>query len=114
MLRDENDMKIAVLERSPNKKGSSNLLAAEFIRGAKESGHSVQVVDAAHGDIHPCTGCISSGIPTSRTSSMRGWTPRRFSILQQFFLNLHQYRPMTNRDKCAIIRAALRFVKRPV
>lgn len=54
-------MEIAVLEGSPNRKGSSNLLAAEFIRGAKESGHSVQIVDAAHANIHPCTGCIHCG-----------------------------------------------------
>lgn len=54
-------MKIAVLEGSPNKNGSSNLLAAEFIRGAEEAGHSVQVIDAAHADIHPCTGCIHCG-----------------------------------------------------
>lgn len=54
-------MKIVVLEGSPNKNGSSNLLAAEFIRGAKESGHSVQVIDAAHEDIRPCTGCIHCG-----------------------------------------------------
>ena len=58
---DENDMKIVVLEGSPNKNGSSNLLASEFIRGAKEAGHSVQAVDAAHGDIRPCTGCIHCG-----------------------------------------------------
>lgn len=54
-------MKIVVLEGSPNKNGSSNLLAAEFIRGAEEAGHFVQVVDAAHADIHPCTGCIHCG-----------------------------------------------------
>lgn len=54
-------MKIVVLEGSPNKNGSSNLLAAEFIRGAEEAGHSVQVADAAHADIHPCTGCIHCG-----------------------------------------------------
>ncbi len=53
-LGDENKMKIVVLEGSPNKDGSSNLLATEFIRGAKEGGHSVQVIDAAHEDIHPC------------------------------------------------------------
>ncbi|MCU6688353.1 NAD(P)H-dependent oxidoreductase [Dorea acetigenes] len=47
-------MKIVVLEGSPNKDGSSNLLATKFIRGAKEGGHSVQVIDAAHEDIHPC------------------------------------------------------------
>lgn len=54
-------MKIMILEGSPNKKGSSNLLATEFIRGAKEAGHLVQIVDAAHAEIHPCTGCIYCG-----------------------------------------------------
>ena len=54
-------MKIVVLEGSPNKNGSSNMLADSFIRGAKEAGHSVQVIDAAHADIHPCIGCIRCG-----------------------------------------------------
>lgn len=54
-------MKIVVLEGSPNKHGSSNMLAENFIRGAEEAGHSVKVIDAAHGDIHPCTGCIHCG-----------------------------------------------------
>ena len=54
-------MKIVVLEGSPNKNGSSNLLADEFICGAQEAGHTVQVIDAAHSDIHPCTGCIHCG-----------------------------------------------------
>lgn len=56
-----NVMKIVVLEGSPNKEGSSSLLASEFIRGAKEAGHNVQVADTAHADIHPCTGCIHCG-----------------------------------------------------
>lgn len=51
-------MKIMVFEGSPNKRGSSNLLATEFIHGAKAAGHLVQTVDAAHAEIHPCTGCI--------------------------------------------------------
>ena len=54
-------MKIVVLEGSPNKNGSSNMLANEFIRGAQEAGHTVQVINAAHSDIHPCTGCIHCG-----------------------------------------------------
>ena len=54
-------MKIVVLEGSPNKNGSSNMLANELIRGAQEAGHTVQVIDAAHSDIHPCTGCIHCG-----------------------------------------------------
>ena len=28
--------------------GSSNLLAEQFVQGATEAGHSVQVIDAAH------------------------------------------------------------------
>lgn len=49
------------MEGSPNKNGSSNLLAENFIRGAEEAGHSVKVIDAAHANIHPCTGCIHCG-----------------------------------------------------
>ena len=54
-------VKIVVLESSPNQNGSSNMLAEQFIQGAKEAGHSVQIIDAAHGNIHPCTGCIHCG-----------------------------------------------------
>ena len=54
-------MKIVVLEGSPNKVGSSNLLADNFVRGAEEAGHSVQIIDVAHANIHPCTGCIHCG-----------------------------------------------------
>ena len=65
-------MKIVVLEGSPNKNGSSNMLAEGFIRGAKEAGHSVKIVDAAHAKIHPCTGCIHGGYegPCSQTDDM--------------------------------------------
>lgn len=54
-------MKIAVLEGSPNKNGSSNMLAGEFIRGAKEAGNEVAVIDTACADVHPCNGCIHCG-----------------------------------------------------
>ena len=54
-------MKIVILKGSPNKNGSSNLLAESFAQGAKEAGHSVEVVDTAHANIHPCTGCIRCG-----------------------------------------------------
>ena len=54
-------MNIVVLEGSPNQHGSSNMLADEFIRGAKEAGHKVTIIDAAHADIHPCTGCVHCG-----------------------------------------------------
>lgn len=54
-------MKIVVLEGSPNKKGSSNLLADEFIRGAEEAGHTVEIIDAADAHLHPCIGCVRCG-----------------------------------------------------
>lgn len=54
-------MKIVVMEGSPNRHGSSNRLAAEFIRGAEETGHTVTVIDAAHANLHSCTGCIHCG-----------------------------------------------------
>ena len=51
-------MKIVVLKGSCNRHGSSSMLADSFIRGAEEAGHSCQVIDAAHANIHPCTGCV--------------------------------------------------------
>ena len=54
-------MKIVMLEGSPNKNGSSNLLADCFRQGAEEVGHTIEIIDAAHANIHPCTGCIHCG-----------------------------------------------------
>lgn len=54
-------MKIVVLLGSPNRQGSSHLLAECFRQGAQEAGHTVAIIDVAHADIHPCTGCIHCG-----------------------------------------------------
>ena len=54
-------MKILILEGSPNRHGSSNLLADEFAQGARDAGHTVEILDAAHADLHPCTGCVHCG-----------------------------------------------------
>ncbi len=54
-------MKIVILEGSPNRQGSSNMLAEEFARGAKEAGHEIITISAAHSNISPCTGCVSCG-----------------------------------------------------
>ena len=40
-------MKIVVLEGSPNRHGSSNMLADCFRQGAEEAGHTVEIIDAA-------------------------------------------------------------------
>ena len=55
-------MKILVIESSPHKHGSSNLLAGEFIRGAQEAGHSVSIFDAGHANLNPCMGCDACGM----------------------------------------------------
>lgn len=58
-------MNILVIESSPHKKGSSNLLAEHFMEGAKEAGHQVTVFDAARADLHPCLGCDACGMSGS-------------------------------------------------
>ena len=54
-------MKIVLLLGSPNRQGSSRMLAESFRQGAEEAGHKVELIDAAHSSIHPCTGCIHCG-----------------------------------------------------
>lgn len=55
-------MRIVVIEGSPHRDGSSNMLAREFIRGAEGEGHTVRVFDAAHSRICPCRGCDVCGM----------------------------------------------------
>ena len=49
------------MKSSGNTHGSSNLLADEFIRGAKENGHSVAEIHVFKTRISPCTGCVKCG-----------------------------------------------------
>lgn len=55
-------MKILMIESSPHKTGSSNMLAEQFIRGAKAAGHQITVRDVGHMEINPCRGCDSCGL----------------------------------------------------
>ncbi len=50
-------MKILVLAGSPHKSGASNMLAHEFICGARDKGHNVAVLDVAHMKLGYCSGC---------------------------------------------------------
>ena len=56
-LHGDTKMKILVLTGSPRKKGTSALLADEFITGALEKGHDVQRIDAAFEEVGPCRAC---------------------------------------------------------
>ena len=55
------NMEIVVLQGSPNKKGSTNILVEEFVKGAMHSNHSVKRFDVAEMNIKPCTGCVTCG-----------------------------------------------------
>lgn len=55
-------MKLLVMKGSPHKNGSSNLLADAFCRGAEETGHQIEIFDAAHAKLHSCTGCDACGM----------------------------------------------------
>ena len=67
-------MRILVIESSPHKNGSSSLLADNFIRGARENGHTVSAFDAARADLHPCLGCEVCGMsgPCCQKDDMAG------------------------------------------
>lgn len=49
--------KVLILSGSPRKGGNSDLLCDEFSRGAVESGHSVEKIQVAAKQIHPCIAC---------------------------------------------------------
>lgn len=55
-------MKILLIKGSPHIEGSSNMLAEQFMEGAKAAGHDVRVFDAAHANLHPCNGCEICGM----------------------------------------------------
>lgn len=99
-------MNIAVLEGSPNQNGSSNLLAGEFIRGARDAGHTVQVIDAAHSDINPCTGCIHCGYegPCVQTDDMESFRPQILSADMMVFVTPLYYYGMSAQLKILIDR----------
>lgn len=54
--------KITVLTGSPRKNGTSNYLADEFIKGAKENGHEIYKFDCAKAEIKNCIACQACGM----------------------------------------------------
>ncbi len=55
-------MKITVLTGSPRKNGTSNYMADEFVRGAKENGHEIYRFDSARAEVKNCLGCNACGM----------------------------------------------------
>ena len=78
-------MKIIVLEGSPNKKGSTHILADCFRQGAEEAGHTLELLDVAHANIHPCTGCIRYTVVLLRYVRPAENHDRPLLCFQQFY-----------------------------
>lgn len=57
-------MKITIITGSPHKRGTSNYMAEEFIRGAKENRHEIYRFDSAHSTVKNCIGCNACGMGT--------------------------------------------------
>lgn len=49
---------VLVISASPREGGNSDLLCDEFMRGAKEAGHTVEKIRLTDRDINYCTGCL--------------------------------------------------------
>lgn len=87
-------MKIVILLGSPNRNGSTHLLAECFRQGAQEAGHTVEIIDVAHADIHPCTGCIHCGYegPCSQKDDVEGIRAKILDAdMMVFATPLHYY-----------------------
>lgn len=54
-------MKIVLLQGSPNRNGSTAILAENFKKGAESAGHQVIQFNVAGMNIKPCTGCVVCG-----------------------------------------------------
>ena len=99
-------MKILVLQGSPNTKGSTSLLVSEFARGAKETGHSVEVADVANLDIAPCIGCVACGYegPCAQSDDMDVLREKILSSDMLVFATPLYYYGMTAQLKAVIDR----------
>ena len=49
--------KVLILSGSPRKGGNSDILCDEFLRGAREAGHTVEKLRVSERKIAPCSGC---------------------------------------------------------
>ena len=95
-----------MLMGSPNRNGSTAMLAEEFARGAREAGHSVEIIDAARAGVHPCTGCIHCGYegPCVQKDGMEDIRPRILGADMMVFATPLYYYGMSAQLKTLIDR----------
>ena len=100
-------MNIVVITGSSHKNGTSALLSDEFIRGAKEAGHSVYRFDTAHECVHPCIGCDACGCgkkPCVFRDAMNELYPEVLKADMVVFVSPLYYHAMSSQIKMAIDR----------
>jgi multimeric flavodoxin WrbA len=51
--------KVLIVAGSPRKAGNSRMLCDEFMKGAVEAQHNVELVSLAEKEVRPCTGCYA-------------------------------------------------------
>ena len=51
--------KIVIVSTTPRKNGNSEILATEFMRGAKDAGNDVEMIKVREMDLKFCRGCFA-------------------------------------------------------
>lgn len=74
-------MNIVILQGSPNRDGSTAILCEELARGARQAGHTVERVDVAHANVHPCRGCVACGYGAGQCAIHDGMAGVREKVL---------------------------------
>lgn len=100
-------MKLVVITGSPHKRGTSALLAEEFIKGAKEAGHTVYRFNAALECVHPCIGCDVCGCganPCVFQDAMNELYPRLKQADAVAFVSPLYYHALSSQIKMVIDR----------
>ena len=72
-------MKILVIHGSMRKKGNTNMLTEEFIKGAKEAGHETEKIllaDLNFGDCYGCRACHQNGGTCVQKDDMASVLPK--------------------------------------
>ena len=99
-------MNIVILQGSPNRDGSTAMMADEFARGARKAGHTVERVDVADADIAPCTGCVACGYegPCVQRDGMEALRPKLLAADMVVFATPLYYYGMSAQLKTVIDR----------
>lgn len=99
-------MKIVILQGSPNRRGSTALMAEAFARGAQEAGHETQIFHISEENIHPCNGCVSCGYegPCVQKDGMEKIRPAILDADMIVFATPLYYFSMTSQLKMVIDR----------